>query len=182
VSGEPRSREPVRPGEAPRVRSEEAQRVEPEEAQRVEPEAQRVGPEAQRVEPEAQRVGPEEALRRLEERLDRASAAAERLMAEAMRAPGAAGATERARCAGREPPPAGWQAPGSESAGSEGDLDALVLLLRSLRDLIPRELQRRLIKALREVLQAIRALIDWYLERLEQSRPEPAEVQDIPIL
>jgi hypothetical protein len=84
---------------------------------------------------------------------------------------------------GREPPPAGWQSPASESsADPDGDLDALVLLLLSLRDLIPLELQRRLIEALRELLHAIRALIDWYLERLEHPRAEPAEVQDIPIL
>jgi hypothetical protein len=119
---------------------------------------------------------PEEALRRLQERLDRASSAAERLIAEAV-ASGVGGA------AGREPPPAGWQVPESDgSAAPDGDLDALVLLLRSLRDLIPPELQQRLIEALRELLQAIRALIDWYLEQLEHSRPEPAEVQDIPIL
>ena len=37
-------------------------------------------------------------------------------------------------------------------------------------------------KALREVLQALRDLLDWYLERLDRQRAEPAEVQDIPIL
>ncbi len=35
---------------------------------------------------------------------------------------------------------------------------------------------------MRELLLALRALIDWYLERVEQRRREPAEVQDIPIL
>jgi hypothetical protein len=29
---------------------------------------------------------------------------------------------------------------------------------------------------------AVRALIDWYLERSERERTEPATVQDIPIL
>jgi hypothetical protein len=119
---------------------------------------------------------PEEALRRLEERLDRASAAAQRLMAEAARTAGSGDTSGDPK-----PPPAGWQDPASESSGG-GDLDALVLLLRSRRDLIPPELQRRVVDALRELLQAVRALIDWYLERLERSRPEPAEVQDIPIL
>ncbi len=55
-------------------------------------------------------------------------------------------------------------------------------MLRSLRDLIPPELQQKLAEALRELLLAIRALIDWYLERVEQRRAAPAEVEDIPIL
>jgi hypothetical protein len=33
---------------------------------------------------------------------------------------------------------------------------------------------------IREFLVTLRALIDWYLERLDQSPPEP-EVEDIPI-
>lgn len=117
-------------------------------------------------------TGPEENLRRLEERLDRASAAAERLMAEAAQA-----ATDR------EPPPSGWQIPESENEQrGGGDLEALIALARSLRDLIPPDLQQRLISALREVLAALRDLLDWYLERLERQRAEPTEVQDIPIL
>jgi hypothetical protein len=124
-------------------------------------------------EPSSPAGGPEDALRGLEERLDRASAAAERLMAEAC----AAGAGSR------EPPPSGWQMPEGETASrGDGDLDALVALLRSLRELIPPDLQQRLVEAMREVLQAIRALLDWYLERLERPRAQPREVQDIPIL
>jgi hypothetical protein len=120
----------------------------------------------------AEGSSPEETLRRLEERLDRASAAAERLMAEAATA-----------AADREPPPAGWQTPEAETEQrTDGDLEALIALARSLRDLIPPELQQRLINALREVLQALRDLLDWYLERLDRQRAEPAEVQDIPIL
>ena len=51
-----------------------------------------------------------------------------------------------------------------------------------LRDLIPPELQRRLVAAVRELLLALRALIDWYLERLERRREQSVEVEDIPIL
>jgi len=58
----------------------------------------------------------------------------------------------------------------------------LAQVLRSLRDLIPPELQRKLAEALRELLLALRALIDWYLERAERRRGAHAEVQDIPIL
>jgi hypothetical protein len=54
--------------------------------------------------------------------------------------------------------------------------------VRSLRDLIPPDLQQRLAEALRELLLALRALIDWYLERLEQRRKTPTPIQDIPIL
>ena len=40
-----------------------------------------------------------------------------------------------------------------------------------MRDLIPPELQQRLAEALREVLQALRDLLDWYLERLSGDGP-----------
>jgi hypothetical protein len=82
-------------------------------------------------------------------------------------------------------PPAGWQVPGS-NGGTEshgrGELDLLLAILASLRDRIPPELQQRLSEAVREVLLAVRALIDWYLERSERHRAEPTQVQDIPIL
>ncbi len=55
-------------------------------------------------------------------------------------------------------------------------------ILNALRDRIPPELQHRLGEALREVLLAIRALIDWYLERTERRRSQAVEVEDIPIL
>jgi hypothetical protein len=121
---------------------------------------------------------PEDALRRLEERLDRASEAAERLMAQA--AAEAAGGGSGNPPDPPEPPPAGWQMPDDSPPGS--DLDPLTTLVRTLRELIPPELQRRLIAALRELLMALRALIDWYLERLEHRRAQPVEVEDIPIL
>ncbi|MDQ6805570.1 MAG: hypothetical protein M3065_11520 [Actinomycetota bacterium] len=119
----------------------------------------------------------EDTLRRLQDQLDRASGAAERLFAEA-----AAESAARAASAIRRPPPAGWQAPPSEETPRRGaDLDLLVQLLESLRDLVPAELQQRLANAVRELLLAVRALINWYLERLDKGRDEPTEVQDIPI-
>jgi hypothetical protein len=86
--------------------------------------------------------------------------------------------------ASQEPPPAGWAAPGGAAGRSvpPGELDALVNFLRSVRDLVPPELQRRLAEAVRELLLALRALIDWYLERSERTRRETPEVRDIPIL
>ena len=80
------------------------------------------------------------------------------------------------------PPPAGWQTTDDDARESTSELDPLVALVQAMRDLIPPELQRRLIAALREVLLALRALIDWYLERLDRRREQGVEVQDIPIL
>jgi hypothetical protein len=112
---------------------------------------------------------PADAIRRLQQRLDQASADAERLISEAT--------------AARKPPPAGWQAPGADSERPPlgGDLELLTQLLQSVRDLVPPELERRLAEALRELLLAVRALIDFYLERLGKRDPEPTEVEDIPI-
>jgi hypothetical protein len=141
----------------------------------------------------------EDALRRLEERLARASEAAERLFAEAAGSARAAtsgpapswepeggAAPVSAEDAGEDkgqPPPAGWQRPfGEEDRRSSGDLELLIQFFQSVRDLVPPDLQRRLGEALRELLLAIRALIDWYLERNEQRRAAGGEVQDIPIL
>ena len=82
----------------------------------------------------------------------------------------------------RKTPPAGWQIPPSAEDRRSGDLELLMQFIQSVRELIPRDLQRRLGEALRELLLAIRALIDWYLERNEQRRAGGDEVQDIPIL
>jgi hypothetical protein len=140
----------------------------------------------------------EDALRRLEQRLDRASEAAERLMAQAAAA--AAGSLGGRNAGGEpvgtpageapgdpgdepaKPPPAGWQVPEDAPAGIVPDLEPFLAFAQALRDLIPPELQRRLLAALRELLLALRALIDWYLERLERRREQSVEVQDIPIL
>ena len=81
-----------------------------------------------------------------------------------------------------KPPPAGWQVPEDSGPSLTPDLDPFVALIQAVRDLIPPELQRRLVAALRELLLALRALIDWYLERLERRREQSVEVQDIPIL
>jgi hypothetical protein len=58
----------------------------------------------------------------------------------------------------------------------------LVAPLQSLRDLVPPELQRRLAEAVRELLLAIRALLDWYIERLDSQHATGSEAEDIPIL
>lgn len=113
---------------------------------------------------------PPEALRRIEQRLSQASDAAERLIAEAARA------NRRDR-----PPPAGWQAPPREQKHRPSDLELLLGGVRLPGELVPPEVLERLAAALRELLLALRALTDFYVERLERPRPERGGVQDIPI-
>jgi hypothetical protein len=64
--------------------------------------------------------------------------------------------------------------------GGSPDPAALFVLLDGLRRVAPRELDDQLTKLIREFLLTLRALIDWYLERLDRPRREP-EVEDIPI-
>ncbi len=109
--------------------------------------------------------GAEETLRGLEARLMHASLAAERLMREAATRVGAEGAGEA-----------------GESPLRAQDIELLASLWERIKDLVPPELQRRVSDALRELLLAVRALIDWYLARVERDRPQRSEVKDIPIL
>jgi hypothetical protein len=60
------------------------------------------------------------------------------------------------------------------------DPAALFVLLDGVRRAAPRELQDQVTNVIREFLLTLRALIDWYLERLDESPPEP-EIEDIPI-
>jgi len=136
----------------------------------------------------------EDALRRLEARLERASDVAERLFSEAaseatsaaLRMGGRLGgrAAGRGEPAGDDGPPAqGWQIPGQDDPGPErNELELLVAAWNSVRELVPPELRQRLAEAIKEVLLAVRALIDWYLERIERRAAQPIRVQDIPVL
>lgn len=60
------------------------------------------------------------------------------------------------------------------------DPSALFVLLDGLRRVVPRELEGQLANLIREFLLTLRALIDWYLERLDRPAREP-KVEDIPI-
>jgi hypothetical protein len=117
-----------------------------------------------------------DALDAVRAHLDDAHAAADRLVEEAQRQAEDAD-VERAEGV----PPRGWATPGG--AGAESDLQALMALLGTLRDAVPAELSRQLAGALRELLLALRALIDWYLERLGEPGAGRAqvEVEDIPL-
>jgi hypothetical protein len=107
-------------------------------------------------------------------------AEAERLMRAAQ------DAAARAAAAAEEVPPRGWAAPSDGSGnGSAGaafpDLSALVGLVESLRGTIPPELLAQVTDALRELLVALRAVLDYSIARLEAPAPAPVQVEDIPI-
>ncbi len=76
---------------------------------------------------------------------------------------------------GSEPPP-----PPPPPRGPALDPRALFVLLDGLRRVVPRELEGQLTSLIREFLLTLRALIDWYLERLDRGDREP-EVEEIPI-
>ena len=86
---------------------------------------------------------------------------AERLVREAQEA------AERA--AAREVPPMAF------------DLAQLTALVESLRGVLPPDLARQLADALRQLLLAIRAVLDWYIARLEPPERPDDDVQDIPV-
>ncbi len=64
--------------------------------------------------------------------------------------------------------------------GARVDLAALFVMLDAVRRMVPRELQEQFTALVREALLTLRALIDWYLERLDRPRRGP-EVEEIPI-
>ena len=112
-------------------------------------------------------------LSQMRSQVDEAYAAADRLVREAE-------AAARARMG--EVPPAGYE--GERTSGERsafGDLQALAGLLDAARTSVPPELARQLAEAARELLVALRALIDWWIARLEREPDQPVEVQDIPI-
>jgi hypothetical protein len=118
----------------------------------------------------------DDALRAVRAHLDEAHAAADRLVQEAQRQ-----ADEAAGEPAADVPPSGWD--GARGDASAHDLRALLTLIDTLREAVPAELSRQLAAALRELLLALRALIDWYLERLGEppARRTEVEVEDIPL-
>ena len=79
-------------------------------------------------------------------------------------------------------PPSGWEGERAErERGAFAELQALAGLIETARTTVPPEIARQLAEAARELLLALRALIDWWIERLDRAPPAPVEVQDIPI-
>jgi hypothetical protein len=113
-----------------------------------------------------------EALRALRERLQATQEAAQKLAEEASRP---------------KPPPNGWDVPRRADEAND-ELDAIVRMLASLRDVLPDELRAQLADLTRQLLVFIRAVLDWWIDRMEAeaaagaARAEAdAGVQDIPI-
>jgi hypothetical protein len=111
-----------------------------------------------------------EALEALRERLQATQEAAQKLAEDAAR---------------DRPPPSGWDVPRSADRANE-ELDALVALVGSLRDLLPAELRAQLAELARQLLLFVRAALDWWIGRLETgdgatTRSGGDDVQDIPI-
>jgi len=112
-------------------------------------------------------------LAEMRSQVDAAYAAADRLVREAE-----AAARERAG----DVPPAGFEGERSEGERSAfGDLQALAGLIETARTSVPPELARQVAEAARELLVALRALLDWWIARLERPSETPVEVEDIPI-
>ena len=84
----------------------------------------------------------------------------------------------------RDVPPAGY-ATASENRAAADEVEALAALLRTLRELVPDELQKQVTDVLRQVLLLLRSLIDWWVARLDEgpAPPRAAEpgVEDIHI-
>jgi hypothetical protein len=74
--------------------------------------------------------------------------------------------------------------PGSDDPpprpASGPDLAPLFALIDVARSVLPRELRGQFNALVRELLLTLRALIDWYLERLGRETPG-TRVEDIPI-
>ena len=94
-------------------------------------------------------------------------------------------ATERAQKLAGDVPPRGYEedrAPRAGGAPAFPDLTALSSLLELARSSLPPDLQRQLAQALRELLIAMRAVLDYSIDRLEPGPPPPSTtVEDIPI-
>lgn len=118
-------------------------------------------------------VGGPDPLDELGQRVRAAQEAAERIIAEARGGEGAGGADR--------PPPRGYAAPGQPEGAGRAETQAAAALLELGRGMVPPELRQALADLVRELLLLLRALIDWYLERLEARRGAAVEVEDIPI-
>jgi hypothetical protein len=96
-------------------------------------------------------------------------------------------ATERAEKIAEETPPRGFEAPQGRGGGAAGgpafpDLSAIAGLVELARGSLPPDLQRQVQQALRELLIALRAVLDYSIDRLEPGQEPPSStVEDIPI-
>jgi non-ribosomal peptide synthetase component F len=85
------------------------------------------------------------------------------------------------------PPPNGWEIPRSERSRRPPELESLAQLFAQLLTAIPDELQVATVEAVRALLEALKAVLDWLASILTRgggaSGAEPdLQVHDIPIL
>ena len=108
-----------------------------------------------------------EALQALRERLQATQEAAQQLAEDA---------------ASDKPPVAGWDVPRSASKAGE-EIDALVALIGSMRDLLPPELRAQLAELVKQILVFVRAALDWWIEHIETADSPRGrdDAEDIPI-
>lgn len=66
------------------------------------------------------------------------------------------------------------------AGGPRLDFRPLFMLLDAVRGGLPKGMEEQFSALLREALLTLRALIDWYLERMDRRPAEPS-VEDIPI-
>ena len=111
-------------------------------------------------------------LAELRDQLHATRAAAERLAGEAAQAATAA-------AAGEQPPP-GWRTPREREAVRD-ELDALAELLRTIRALLPPELEQQLADLVRQILLLLRALIDWLIDQVPAVGGERPPLRDVPL-
>lgn len=102
---------------------------------------------------------PDDPLAELREQIRATTEAAQRLSAE----------TAEARA--QEVPPSGW-ASAEDHAARQLELQALVALVEALRDLVPEELKAQVRDVLRRLLLLARALIDWWVQRMDAPDPD----------
>jgi hypothetical protein len=80
-------------------------------------------------------------------------------------------------------PAGGWDVPRERPNAFGEEVEALASLLQATRELLPPDLREQVTELIRQLLLVLRALIDWWVSRLEDGT-EPAgepRVEDIPI-
>jgi hypothetical protein len=124
-------------------------------------------------------VSDRDALEGIRAQVDAAYASAERLVREAEAA---------ARAAAADVPPRGWAGPEAppRTGSTVEALQAIAALLEVVRGAVPAELAQQVAVATRDLLIALRALIDFSLAQLEAGPAAtggavPRAVEDIPI-
>jgi hypothetical protein len=109
-----------------------------------------------------------EALDALRERLRATQQAAQKL-------------AEEAAAAAPRVPPSGWDVPG-RADDANAELEALVAMLSTVKEMIPPELRAQLAELVRQILVFVRAVLDWWIAQVEGGEPgEERQVEDIPI-